>query len=168
MRLETHCVCVCVCCCSAAAFFSASKKVPMRFSQVRVQGSGFRIQGSGFRVQGSGFRKKVPMRSNCVMAASFWRLMLSCVCGLVGWCVCGWVGGWVGECGCVYVSVCIYASTYICVYVCNSMYVCVYVCMYVHTYYVLIKPPMPYIASSPLCLLRGFASCLNFASQERT
>ena len=27
-----------------------------------------------------------------------------------------------------------------------------YVCMYVHTYYVLIKPPMPYIASSPLCL----------------
>jgi hypothetical protein len=40
--------------------------------------------------------------------------------------------------------------------------------MYVHTYYVLIKPPMPYIASSPLWLLRGFASCLNFASQERT
>jgi hypothetical protein len=33
-----------------------------------------------------------------------------------------------------------------------------YVCMYVHTYYVLIKPPMPCITSSPLCLLRGFAS----------
>ena len=33
-----------------------------------------------------------------------------------------------------------------------------YVCMYVHTCYVLIKPPMPYITSSPLCLLRVFAS----------
>ena len=29
--------------------------------------------------------------------------------------------------------------------------VCMYVCMYIHTYYVLIKPPMPYITSSPLC-----------------
>ena len=42
--------------------------------------------------------------------------------------------------------------------------VCVCVCvrelslMYVHTCYVLIKPPMPYITSSPLCLLRVFAS----------
>ena len=27
--------------------------------------------------------------------------------------------------------------------------------MYVHTYYVLIKPPMPCIAASLLCLLRG-------------
>ena len=41
----------------------------------------------------------------------------------------------------------------------TSMYVCKYVSyVYIHTYYVLIKPPMPYIASSPLCLLRGFAS----------
>jgi hypothetical protein len=38
------------------------------------------------------------------------------------------------------------------------MYVCIYVCMYVHTCYVLIKPPMPYITSSPLCLLRVFTS----------
>ena len=42
---------------------------------------------------------------------------------------------------------------------------CMYVCMYVHTYYVLIKPPIPYIASSPLCLLRVFAS---FTSRMRT
>ena len=40
------------------------------------------------------------------------------------------------------------------------MYVYAYVVynMYIHTYYVLIEPPIPYIASSPLCLLRGFAS----------
>ena len=44
----------------------------------------------------------------------------------------------------------------ICMYVC--MYVCIYVYTYVHTCYVLIKPPIPYITSSPLCLLRGFAS----------
>ena len=49
----------------------------------------------------------------------------------------------------------------VCVFVC--MYVCMYVCI-THTCYVLNKPPMPYIASSPLCLLRGFASCLNFGS----
>ena len=38
--------------------------------------------------------------------------------------------------------------------------VCIGVCMYirVHTCYVLIKPPIPYITSSPLCLLRVFAS----------
>ena len=57
---------------------------------------------------------------------------------------------------------------YVYIYIYIYMYVCIHVCMYIHTYYVLIKPPMPYIASSPLCLLRGFASCLNFASQERT
>ncbi len=39
--------------------------------------------------------------------------------------------------------------------------------MYVYTYYDLINPPMPYIASSPLCLLRGFTSCLTFASRAR-
>ncbi len=33
-----------------------------------------------------------------------------------------------------------------------------YVYTYVHTYCVLIKPPMPYITSSPLCLLRVFTS----------
>ena len=43
----------------------------------------------------------------------------------------------------------------LCVCVC----VCVlYVCMYVYTCCVLIKPPIPYITSSPLCLLRVFAS----------
>ncbi len=30
--------------------------------------------------------------------------------------------------------------------------------MYVHTCYVLIKPPIPYITSSPLCSLRVFTS----------
>ena len=34
----------------------------------------------------------------------------------------------------------------------------------IHTYSVLINPPMPYIASSPVCLLRVFTSFLNFAS----
>jgi len=40
------------------------------------------------------------------------------------------------------------------------MYVYAYVVynMYIHTYYVLIEPPIPYIASSPLWLLRVFAS----------
>jgi hypothetical protein len=38
------------------------------------------------------------------------------------------------------------------------------ICMYVHTCYVLIKPPIPYIASSLLCLLRVFTSYLNFGS----
>ena len=38
--------------------------------------------------------------------------------------------------------------------------------MYVHTCYVLIRPRIPYITSSPLCMLRVFASCLNFASRE--
>jgi len=55
-------------------------------------------------------------------------------------------------------TICIYLSIYIYIYC-----ICMYVRMY-HTYYVLIKPRMPYIASSPLCLLRGFASCLNFGS----
>jgi len=40
----------------------------------------------------------------------------------------------------------------------------VYVCLYVCTCYFLIKPPIPYIASSPLCVLRVFTSCLNFCS----
>ena len=42
-----------------------------------------------------------------------------------------------------------------------------YIHKYVHTYYVLINPPIPYITTSPLCLLRVFTSCLNFASRER-
>jgi hypothetical protein len=43
-------------------------------------------------------------------------------------------------------------------------YVCMYVYTYVHTYYVLIKPPIPYSTSSPLCLLRVFTSYLKFGS----
>ena len=52
------------------------------------------------------------------------------------------------------------ARKHVCMYVCMYVrtYVCMYVCMYVYTYYVLIKPPITYITSSPLCLLRGFAS----------
>ena len=48
-----------------------------------------------------------------------------------------------------------------------DIHVCMYTYVYVYTYFVLINPPMPYITSSPLQILRGFASCLNFASQER-
>jgi hypothetical protein len=47
------------------------------------------------------------------------------------------------------------------VFVCGCnvcMHACMYACMYVHTCYVLINPPIPYITSSPLCLLRVFAS----------
>ena len=50
---------------------------------------------------------------------------------------------------CTYVCmsyVCVYVGMYVCVYV--YTYVCMYT--YVHTYCVLIKPPMPHIASSPL------------------
>jgi hypothetical protein len=42
----------------------------------------------------------------------------------------------------------------VCVCVCVFVCVCVCLCLYVP----LIKPPIPYITSSPLCLLRGFAS----------
>ena len=42
----------------------------------------------------------------------------------------------------------------VCVCVCVFVCVCVCLCLYVP----LIKPPLPYITSSPLCLLRGFAS----------
>ena len=45
----------------------------------------------------------------------------------------------------------------VCVCVCVCV-VCMYVCMYVYTCCVLIKPPIPYITSSRLCLLRVFAS----------
>jgi hypothetical protein len=77
----------------------------------------------------------------------------------------------------VYTSICMYIRMHACMHVCMHVhtYVCMNVCMYtrmyirmyvciIHTYYVLFKPPMPYIASSPLCLLRGFTSCLNFGS----
>jgi len=40
------------------------------------------------------------------------------------------------------------------------------ICMYVHTCCVLINPPIPYITSSPLCLLRVFTSYLNLGSWE--
>jgi hypothetical protein len=66
----------------------------------------------------------------------------------------------------IYIHVCVCVCVCVCACVCVRMNM--YVCMYVHTYYVLIKRPMPYIASSPLCLLRVFSSCLNFASWERT
>ena len=81
---------------------------------------------------------------------------------------------------CMYVCACIY--TYVCMYVCmymyiySYMYVCMYKCMYacmhvcmcIHITF-LIKPHMPYIASSPLCLLRGFASLLlYFTNEEHT
>ena len=75
-------------------------------------------------------------------------------------------------------NVCMYVYMHACVCVCVCVCVrvlaraCMYArmraCMYVHTYCVLIKPPMPYITSSPLCLLRGFESYLNLALQERT
>ena len=46
--------------------------------------------------------------------------------------------------------VCMYIRMNVCMYIRIRMYVCMHACMYVHKYYVLIKPPMPYIASSPL------------------
>ncbi len=63
----------------------------------------------------------------------------------------------------------------VCVCVCIHIYIRMYyihaydtyIHTYAHTYYVLINPPIPYITSSPLCLLRVFTSCLNFASRER-
>ncbi len=55
-----------------------------------------------------------------------------------------------------------YVCTYVCICVCMHTYMCMYV--YIHTYCVLNKPPIPYITSSPLCLLRGFTSYLNFGS----
>ena len=80
----------------------------------------------------------------------------------------------------MYICIRMYVVMYVCMYVCMytyvhkyyvliNCYVCMYVCMYtyVHKYYVLINPPIPYITSSPLCLLRVFTSCLNFASWER-
>jgi hypothetical protein len=61
------------------------------------------------------------MRSNCVMAASFWRLMLNCVCMYV----------------CMYISntrkfLAFDAQLCVCVYVCMCvcMHVCMYACMY--------------------------------------
>ena len=69
---------------------------------------------------------------------------------------------------CIYVCIFVYTYTYTCLYtyihththgkcdLSGGMYVCMY-----HTYYVLINPPMPYITSSPLCLLRVFTSCLK-------
>ena len=51
-------------------------------------------------------------------------------------------------------------TLYVCMYVRMYvyMYVYTYVYTYVHTCYVLINPPITYITSSPLCLLRGIAS----------
>ena len=43
-------------------------------------------------------------------------------------------------------------------YIYTYIHTYIHICMYVHTCYVLIKPPMPYITSSPLCLLRAFTS----------
>jgi hypothetical protein len=54
---------------------------------------------------------------------------------------------------CMYV--CMYVCMCVCVCVCVYMYVCMHEFKYVHTCYVLIQPPIAYIASSsPLCLLR--------------
>jgi hypothetical protein len=52
--------------------------------------------------------------------------------------------------------VCMYACMYVCMYV--SMYACMYVCIriYVHTSYVIISQPMPYISSSRTHELKGF------------
>jgi len=51
---------------------------------------------------------------------------------------------------CMYMYVCVYVCMCVCMYVCMyvCMFVCMHVCMYVYTYCVLIKPPIPYIASS--------------------
>ena len=53
----------------------------------------------------------------------------------------------------IYTHICIYIHIYIYVYIC--IHICMYVCI-IHTYYVLINPPIPYITSSPLCLLHKF------------
>ncbi len=58
---------------------------------------------------------------------------------------------------CIKLYVVLYSS-YVIIYIYIYIIYVIYICMYVHTYYVLIKPPITYIASSLLCLLRGFAS----------
>jgi hypothetical protein len=61
------------------------------------------------------------MRSNCVMATSFWRLMLNCVCMYV----CMYISNTrkflafdAQLCVCVCMHVRMYARMYVCVHVC--------------------------------------------------
>ena len=65
----------------------------------------------------------------------------------------------------MYICLCVCVCVCVCVYVCECVYVCIYT--YIHTYYVLIDQPIPYITSSPLCLLRVFAS-KKLTSRVRT
>ena len=67
-------------------------------------------------------------------------------------------------CVCVCVCVCVYVC---CVCMCICVYVCMYV--YVYTYCVLIKPPMPYITSSPVrCVCFVFLRPKNLTSRLKT
>jgi hypothetical protein len=74
----------------------------------------------------------------------------------------------------VCMDVCMYVQLYVCMYV-RSTYVRTYVCVYVwyvysyvHMWYVLIRPPIPYITSSRCKRLHEFRPVEIFLHHKRT
>ena len=54
------------------------------------------------------------------------------------------MGGWVGECVCMYV--CMYVCVYVCMYVC--MYVCSHVCSLSGVFVVIFRPYVAFLAKN--------------------